>query len=434
MKKTVSIIVLIVALVLVCAGIAAAAWFSLGFALSPGQGFDINLISASADETKTVAVGKTVTLLVNDDAGDVTVKGGDVEKITVEVHKTSWAKTQARAEQDMKNITYEIVQQGDTLIVRYKDPNQGIRMTGNSDTVDFTITVPTEMKVIVDSGFGNVRLSDVKGDGNLKSNFGDISVQNLQGGLTVETQSGAVTATSITAGASAIDLHSGFGTITLEKASAGNVKLDSQSGELEMTDVRASGDVNMSAQFGNVNFENGSARSLTVETQSGQVTLTTLNISGKVTVTGDFGEIELEKVKAQSYNLDTSSGSVTINETQGALKVNTGFGNISITQAENATLDLNTQSGSIEFEGSLGEGTHTLHSDFGEISLSLPTDTAVNVDLQTEFGNISSDIPVTVVLNGEVENSHQVGTMNGGGPELKVSTQSGNITIKALKK
>ncbi|MFZ5879888.1 MAG: DUF4097 family beta strand repeat-containing protein, partial [Chloroflexota bacterium] len=69
-----------------------------------------------------------------------------------------------------------------------------------------------------------------------------------------------------------------------------------------------------------------------------------------------------------------------------------------------------------------------------EISLSLPADTAVDVDLQTEFGNITSDIPVTVILSGEVEKSHQVGTMNGGGPELKVSTQSGNITIKALKK
>ena len=105
-----------------------------------------------------------------------------------------------------------------------------------------------------------------------------------------------------------------------------------------------------------------------------------------------------------------------------------------ITQAENATLDLNTQSGSIEFEGSLGEGPHSIHSDFGQISLSLPIDSALNVDLETEFGNINSDIPVTVVLNGEVDQSHHVGTINGGGPELKVSTQSGNITIKALKK
>ena len=432
MKKTISIIALIVALVLVCAGIGGVAFFTIGPVVSTN--FNVDLVSASSDETKTVEIGKTVALQVNDDAGNVTVQGGDVEKITVEVRKTSWAETPSKAEQELKDIKYEIVQQGDTLIVRYKRPADGIRMTGNPDTVDFTITVPTEMKVSVDSAFGEVNLSDVKGDGNLKTNFGDISVQNLQGGLTVETESGAITATSITAGGSAIDLHSGFGNISLGKASAGDVKLNSQSGGLDVTDLRASGDVDLSTQFGNVDFENGSASALTVETQSGQVKLTSLNVSGEAKVNGDFGEIELTKVKAKSYDLDTSSGSVTVDGAQGAVKVNAGFGNISISQAEDVTLDLNTQSGSITFAGSLGEGPHSLHSDFGEISLSLPADTAVDVDLQTEFGNITSDIPVTVILSGEVEKSHQVGTMNGGGPELKVSTQSGNIAIEALKK
>ena len=432
MKKTISIIALIVALVLVCAGIGGVAFFTIGPVVSTN--FNVDLVSASSDETKTVEIGKTVALQVNDDAGNVTVQGGDVEKITVEVRKTSWAETPSKAEQELKDIKYEIVQQGDTLIVRYKRSDDGIRMTGNPDTVDFTITVPTEMKVSVDSAFGEVNLSDVKGDGNLKTNFGDISVQNLQGGLTVETESGAITATSITAGGSAIDLHSGFGNISLGKASAGDVKLNSQSGGLDVNDLRASGDVDLSTQFGNVDFENGSASALTVETQSGQVKLTSLNVSGEAKVNGDFGEIELTKVKAKSYDLDTSSGSVTVDGAQGAVKVNAGFGNISISQAEDVTLDLNTQSGSITFEGSLGEGPHSVHSDFGEISLSLPADTAVDVDLQTEFGNITSDIPVTVILSGEVEKSHQVGTMNGGGPELKVSTQSGNIAIEALKK
>lgn len=432
MKKTLTIIALIVALVLVCAGIGGVAFFTLGPAVSTT--FNVDLVSASSDETKTVEIGKTVALQVEDDAGNVTVQGGDVEKITVEVRKTSWAETQSKAEQELKDVKYEIVQQGDTLIVRYQRSDDGIRMTGNPDTVDFTITVPTEMKVSVDSAFGEVSLSDVKGDGSLKTSFGNISVQNLQGGLTVETESGTITATSITAGGSAIDLHSGFGNISLGKASAGDVKLNSQSGALDVTDLRASGDVDLSTQFGNVDFENGSASVLTIETQSGQVKLTSLNVSGEARVNGDFGEIELTKVKAKSYDLDTSSGSVTVDGAQGAVRVKTGFGNISVSQAEDVTLDLNTQSGSITFEGSLGEGPHTLHSAFGEISLSLPADTAVDVDLQTEFGNITSDIPVTVILSGEVEKSHQVGTMNGGGPELKVSTQSGNITIKALKK
>ncbi len=434
MKRPIVIILLGAALVLVCLGIGTVLFFTANGGFLTNNPFDVRNISSVLEESKTLKVdtGKPLTLKVADDAGDVIITGADVDTVQVKIVKTAYDSSQARADAEVKGIQYIIEQTGNTITLKYELP-KSMNFRNNVNTVDFIVTVPNETIVSVDTN-GKVSVTSTKGNVDVKNDFGDISVEKLQGGLTAETESGTVTATSITAGASAIDLRSGFGTITLEKASAGNVKLNSQSGGLEMTDVRASGDVDMSTQFGNVNFDKGSARSLTVKTQSGQVKLVSLNVSGDLKAEGGFGEIDLQQVKAGSYDLSTESGSVTLDGAQGAVKVATGFGNISITQAENASLDLNTQSGTIEFEGSLGEGPHTIHSDFGEITLSLPTDSAVNVDLQTEFGNIRSDIPVTVVLSGEVEKSHQVGTMNGGGPELKVSTKSGSITIQALKK
>jgi hypothetical protein len=95
------------------------------------------------------------------------------------------------------------------------------------------------------------------------------------------------------------------------------------------------------------------------------------------------------------------------------------------------TLDLLTQSGSIDFAGSLSEGPHSLRSDFGGITLTLPADSAFNVDLSTDFGQISSDLPVTVT--GNIDEQHQTGTINGGGGTLKVETKSGNVDINASK-
>jgi DUF4097 and DUF4098 domain-containing protein YvlB len=95
------------------------------------------------------------------------------------------------------------------------------------------------------------------------------------------------------------------------------------------------------------------------------------------------------------------------------------------------TLLLNTKRGSISFAGSLGEDPHTLHSDFGDIEINIPADSALDVDFQTDFGRIRSDIPVTVTLNGEVEDGHLAGTINGGGSQLNASTKSGNISIRA---
>ena len=72
-------------------------------------------------------------------------------------------------------------------------------------------------------------------------------------------------------------------------------------------------------------------------------------------------------------------------------------------------------------------------SDFGEIDLTLPADSKLDVDLSTDFGSINSDLPITVTLN-ESPNSDSdqiVGSINGGGDEFIAQTNSGSVTIHA---
>jgi DUF4097 and DUF4098 domain-containing protein YvlB len=180
-------------------------------------------------------------------------------------------------------------------------------------------------------------------------------------------------------------------------------------------------------------FNTGSGNLLNVETNSGKVSLESLNLQEALTAKSEFGEISLAQVKAASYDVQTNSGSITIDGAVGKVKAHSGFGSVTVKNADSVTLDLSTQSGSVEFEGSLGDGPHTVHSDFGGISLTIPADSALNVDLKTNFGSIKSDIPITVVLSGKIEQSHQTGTINAGGAQLKVETDSGDISILAAK-
>jgi DUF4097 and DUF4098 domain-containing protein YvlB len=198
-----------------------------------------------------------------------------------------------------------------------------------------------------------------------------------------------------------------------------------------MNDVRASGSVEMFTDFGDTSFSGGSAKTLRVETSSGKVTLSQLNLSGVLTIQDDFGSIDLEQVNAGSYDLQTNSGSVTVDGARNNVKAHSGFGSVTLKNAENVTVDLSTSSGSVDFEGSLGEGPHSIHSEFGEIIVTIPADSALQVDLQTDFGSIRSEIPITVTLTGEAENNHQTGTMNDGGAQLTVDTGSGSISIRA---
>lgn len=426
MKRTIVIILLAVALLFVLAGIGAVVFFGIG---GRNMVFNPTLVYATKEENRTLNTDGPVTLDVRDDAGSVTVTGGEDDQVTVKVVKTGAASTQAGAERDLQNIKYEIKQTGNTVSLIYDLTSMSVN--DDVDTVDFIVTVPMETTVSVNSGFGEVSISDTDGDVDIENSFGAVTVQNVQGALTVVTQSGQVRAVSVNGGREDISLSSGFGNVLLEKASGGEIRLESQSGMLEMKDVRASGPVEMITDFGDADFTTGSADELTVETNSGQVTLSRLNIQGLLTVTDEFGTIELNQVNADSYDLETNSGSVTVDGAQGNVKAHSGFGSVILTNAENVTIDLNTQSGSVDFEGSLGEGPHSVHSDFGEIILSLPADSALDVDLQTDFGTIKSDIPITVILSGDAEKNRQTGTMNEGGAQLTVETGSGGISIRS---
>lgn len=431
MKRPIVITLLVLVMLCVLAGIGAVVFFSVrGGDIT----FDQSLVSATAEESKTLKVDaeKPVTLTVEDGSGNVSVTGGDVKAVQVKIIKTGNAPTQARAEEDLKNIKYEIQQNGNVIKLIYKIDS---RQTNHMDNVDFIVTVPNQTDVDIDSNMGEVSVQDIQGVVEIKNDFGDVTADNIEGALSVDNNSGELSATSISAGAEDIKLISDFGGITLAKAEAANITVDSNSGSVTLKDVKAKTDLLLKSDFGDTKYENGSAGSLTIETNSGKVELIKLKVGKLVKVENEFGDIELSQVAAETYDLQTNSGVITVDGAKGGLKANTDFGNIDIKNAQSVTLDLKTNSGNVDFSGSLGKGPHTVVSEFGNIILALSADSKLNVSLKTDFGNIESDLPVTVTLNetSSADGDEIVGTINGGGEELSAETNSGNISINAVK-
>lgn len=436
MKRPVIIALLVIALTFVCLGIGAVIFFTASDGFRTNNPFDRRNISSVLEESKTLKVDtkKPLTLNVIDQAGEVNVIGADVKAVMLKVVKTAYDSSQARADAEVKGVKYTIEQTGNTLTLKYEIP-KSMNFSNNVNTVDFVVTVPNNVTVDVNDNMGKVSVTSTKGSVTVKNDFGDVTIEDLEGALSVQTNSGKVTATSIVAGSENIDLRSDFGSVTLKQADGEDISLDSNSGAITLSEVRATGNLITNTDFGNTTFDNGSADSLHTETNSGKVSLSKLTISKQIFVKDDFGDIELEQALASSYDLHTNSGAITIDGVKADLKAHTDFGNIKITNAELVTLDLKTNSGSVEFSGSLGDGPHTVESDFGGIDLTLPADSKLNVDLKTDFGTIKSDLPVTVMLN-QTSNSNGdqiVGSINDGGEQLTVHTQSGGVDIHAGK-
>jgi len=434
MKRPIVIVLLTVALTLVCLGIGGVLFFTFNGGLPDGNPFEI-LAQVEESETLKVDLEKPLTLNVLNDAGDVTIVGADVDTAQVNVTKKAYANSQAKADEAVKAIKYSITQTGNVITIKYELPN--LNNINSLEEVDFVITVPNEITVDVNDKFGEINVSNIKGAVALQNDFGDIDVENVEGALSALSNSGELTAASIRAGTQNIELKSDFGSVTLKQASGKDVTLTSNSGKITFDEVRATGDITTQTDFGDTEFENGSADSLSIVSKSGKLSLSKLNVTKQIKVNSDFGEIELEQVVGGSYDLHTNSGSVTVDGAKGSLKASTGFGGIKIENAQSVTLDLVTKSGSVEFNGSLGEGPHKVVSEFGEINLTLPSNSALTVDLKTGFGNIKSDLPITVTLTGSSnprESDQIVGSINGGGAQLTVQTSSGNITIRTSAK
>ena len=429
MKKPIVIVLLTLALVFVLGGIGATIYFTVTNT-SFGNLNDAFVVQATAEETETMNVESPVRLKVLNGHGDVSVMGADVEAITVNVVKTGYGNTQKQADESMNNIKYEFTQIGDIVNITYN-------LSGNKrrvdEKVDFIITVPFETKVEVDAAFGELNVSDIQGDVIVENDFGNITIDKVDGKLDANTSSGKIEATSIKAGTKDIDIFSGFGKATLEQVSGANIKVRSQSGNIELENVRATKEMYLSTDFGKLEFKTGSAGTLEAKTNSGSIDIASVTIKGQLTIRDDFGDITIKQVKAASYDMESNSGSITIDGVKGLVKAHTGFGGIKVQNAEDVTLDLDTNSGSIEFSGTLGEGPHTIHSDFGEIELNIPADSALTLDMETQFGKITSDIPITVTLTGDITDGQLSGDINGGGAELNVGTNSGSINIKILK-
>jgi DUF4097 and DUF4098 domain-containing protein YvlB len=412
------LIIPILALVelLLCAGIIAVTWGSVGRIQMDGwrwRGFQLSTVSAEADEEQQFTLDNSpATLKVTNSNGKIIVTGGAGDTIEVLAHKTAWGANQAEAEAALATLKVKATQRGNVITLQVEQPPE-LKMVDRapSDSVELTIQVPSETIVTAHTRFGEVRLSGTYGDADLQSNAGAIHVTDVNSGTLI--------------------LDTEFGEITIERSAGESIEADTSSGGVRLTDVSAEGEVNLSSNFGDIQYESGEASTLFLKTDSGQLRLTDLAIRDSITAKTDFGSVKLTRVTADAYDLHSSTGSITVDSPVGSLKAETDFGDVEVINGKDiGPLELESDNGAIKFSGSLDEGPHVLKTDFGSVRLVLPKDTELALDLETDFGKIKSDFPLTI--NGSPDESHWQGTINGGGDSLTAKTSSGNITLEIL--
>jgi hypothetical protein len=166
---------------------------------------------------------------------------------------------------------------------------------------------------------------------------------------------------------------------------------------------------------------------------------------GIIINTGYSVNFEVVMPSSALMNIETDNGAVDIENVTGSLKTLTDNGRIRLFNVI-GDLDLETDNGSIDIQGGLGSlhartdngnvsysgrllgPNHSVETDNGNITLYLPSDSALQIDAEVDNGSLSSDLP----LQGELRNHSWSAVLNAPDATLRLRTDNGSIRLRAL--
>lgn len=145
----------------------------------PFSQFSVGSAVATRTVTEQFAAGASPRVVVDLTVGSVEVTTGETDAVAVEATVRGYGLTQRDAEEALRSVTFEAVQEGSTVTVRGGWPAQA-RWRGRSPSIDVRITVPAGASLDVALDVGEVRISRVQGDVAVQADVGRVELVDVR--------------------------------------------------------------------------------------------------------------------------------------------------------------------------------------------------------------------------------------------------------------
>lgn len=349
-------------------------------------------------------------LHVKVEVGTVRVQGGSSQGITYVIRNKSYEGAEDRARKQFEQYKISAYVKGDTAWV----VGQWESGRPHKFSSDVTISVPRDMDLVkIETDGGSIVTTGINGRLEAESGGGTIHLDDIGGAINAETGGGAIDVGNV---GSDLTVRTGGGSINIGSAK-GRVAAESGGGSL----VLVSG-------MGGASLETGGG-SIHVNKCTGQVKASTGG--GSI----DLGEI------AGGAQMETGGGSIRLASASGPVRAETGGGSIQLDGVPAAVVQTGAGAVIAKFVSSNSvRNDSVLETGVGDITVYLASNINVTVRASIEAANghrIQSDFPeIHVSTEGGQWGPKLVsaeGSLNGGGPVLKVRTTMGNIYIRKMQ-
>lgn len=352
-------------------------------------------------------------LRVKVDMGSVIVRGGAQQQginYAAHIRFGTSSEQDARRQFDQYKITAYV--KGDTAWI--VGDWEGGRHQPRQCSSEFSVMVPREMSLVkLETAGGNVDAVGLSGRVEAESGGGTIHVDDIGSGVNAETGGGGIDVGTVNG---ELGLHTGGGSIQVGQA---NGKVVAETGG------------------GSVEIQSG-AQGAVIETGGGSIRVRHCN--GKLKASTGGGSIDLGDIGGP-VEIDTGGGTIRLASAKGNAHAETGGGSIELFGVPSAQAQTSAGSITVKMVNTGGERRDSdLETSAGDITVYLASDVAVNVWASVDLASghkITSEIP-DIHVRSEGDNygpkSYTAeGKLNGGGPELKVHTSTGDIIFKRAK-
>jgi DUF4097 and DUF4098 domain-containing protein YvlB len=346
-------------------------------------------------------------LRIKVDIGSVRVEGSSRQDIGYVIRNRANTASEKTAREQFENYKITASIRGDTAwIVADWQGGHVHKFSG-----DFVISVPRSLDwAKVETDGGNVNATGIAGKVDVESGDGSVHVDDIGGAVTAETGGG-----NIEAGTTGGDLNLNTG--------GGSIKI-----------IAAKGKINAESGGGGVVVISG-LQGAVLETGGGDIQVD--RCSGQVKASTGGGSIDLGEIGGKA-EIETGGGSIRLTSATGSVHAETSGGSIELNGVPSAQAETGAGGIVAKFVSTSGEPTDSvLETSVGDITVYLSASLKINIRASIEVANghsIHSDFPdLKVTTEGGDWGPKSVsaeGSLNGGGPTLKVRTTTGDITFR----
>ncbi len=194
--------------------------------------------------------------------------------------------------------------------------------------------------------------------------------------------------------------------------------------QVEVEDESTPGRVSLRAKYpNNCNCDAGVRFEVRVPRSSNLSFQKISTASGNVRAEGFSGRI----------TLSTASGDVSVSGVGGQIKASTASGTVRVADSA-GTVNASSASGDVEVELTRldGNGDMSFSTASGDVHVRLPSNIDAQVSMSTVSGSIETNFPIEVKTNQYGPGSRARGQLGSGARTLKLSSASGNISLKSI--